>query len=61
MGKYHGSYSRDQLRRWATWMLAAAQSGIDVYAYFNNDREAQAVKNAQTLRELMAARSKGIP
>jgi uncharacterized protein YecE (DUF72 family) len=46
------SYSRRRLRRWADWMREAAAEGHDVYAYFNNDRNAYAVRNAQTLREL---------
>ena len=53
--KYSGSYSRGRLRRWANWMRQTARSGHDVYAYFNNDRRADAVRNALTLRELLGA------
>jgi uncharacterized protein YecE (DUF72 family) len=51
--KYGGGYSRRRLRRWADWMREAADEGHDVYAYFNNDRNAYAVRDAQTLRELL--------
>ena len=52
-GKYAGSYTRPTLRRWATWMQEHRDAGRDVYAYFNNDHEAQAIYNALTLRELL--------
>jgi uncharacterized protein YecE (DUF72 family) len=52
--KYGGNYSRAELRRWADWMRQTAQDGHDVYAYFNNDSNAYAVFNAQTLRKLLS-------
>jgi uncharacterized protein YecE (DUF72 family) len=48
-----GSYSKGQLRRWAKWMHGAARSQRAVYAYFNNDAEGNAVRNALTLRETL--------
>jgi uncharacterized protein YecE (DUF72 family) len=48
-----GSYPVDELRRWADWLRGAAAQGRHVYAYFNNDAEAHAVRNAITLRELL--------
>ena len=51
--KYSGSYSRRRLTRWADWMREAAANGHDVYAYFNNDRNVDAVRNAQTLRRIL--------
>jgi uncharacterized protein YecE (DUF72 family) len=53
--KYGGSYPTAQLRRWADWMSEQASSGCHVYAYFNNDAEAHAVRNAVTLRELVGS------
>jgi uncharacterized protein YecE (DUF72 family) len=50
--KYGGSYSSAQLRRWADWIRRQALLGRKVFAYFNNDAEAHAVKNAQTLRKM---------
>jgi uncharacterized protein YecE (DUF72 family) len=52
--KYGGSYSRERLRHWAAWLREAAKDGHDVYAYFNNDRNAAAVRNAQTLRRILS-------
>ncbi len=54
--KYGGNYSRSELSQWAKWMGETAHSGHDVYAYFNNDSNAYAVGNAQTLREILAVR-----
>ena len=50
-GRYQGSYPDHLLRPWADWLIAEWRRGIDVYAYFNNDPEATAVRNAQRLRE----------
>ena len=54
-GDYHGSYGHAVMQRWATRLLRAWRDGRDVYAYFNNDPEAVATKNARTLRRLVAA------
>lgn len=51
--KYGGSYSRRRLRAWADWMRDAAEDGHDVYAYFNNDARACAVRNARVLRTIL--------
>jgi uncharacterized protein YecE (DUF72 family) len=51
--KYGGSYSLAKLRAWARWMAAQSAAGRDVFAYFNNDAEAHAIRNALTLRELL--------
>lgn len=50
--KYGGPYRRDRLESWAEWMRAAARSR-PVYAYFNNDQNAYAVRDALCLRELL--------
>ena len=59
-GRYQGGYTDAVLRQWADAILGAANDGQDVYAYFNNDPEAEAVRNAVALRghiELMTAAS----
>jgi len=54
-GRYHGSYSRSHLERWAHALAEHARGERQVYAYFNNDPEAVAVANATTLREMLGA------
>ncbi|MCR6690158.1 DUF72 domain-containing protein [Cellulomonas sp.] len=50
---YAGSYSDDDLRWWADRIREWAEGGHDVVAYFNNDGEGHAVRNARTLRALL--------
>ena len=50
---YGGSYSDDDLRWWADRLLEWESSGHEVFAYFNNDGDAHAVRNATTLRHLL--------
>lgn len=50
---YAGSYSDDDLRWWADRMREWDAAGKDVFAYFNNDGEGNAVRNAETLRGLL--------
>lgn len=57
--RFHGpgalfasSYSEEQLREWAQRIREWLAEGMDVYAYFNNDAEGCAVRNALRLREL---------
>lgn len=50
--KYAGDYPTSSLHRWAKRLSEIAASGRDVYAYFNNDVDGHALKNA---RELIAA------
>ena len=45
-----GVYTRSQISEWAGRLAAF---GGDVYAYFNNDWEAFAVKNAEQLRDAL--------
>ncbi len=52
---YGGSYSKAHLRRWAEWLKEQLAEGRSVYAYFNNDAQANAVYNALALRELLLA------
>jgi uncharacterized protein YecE (DUF72 family) len=56
--KYGGSYSLAKLRAWARWMAAQSAEGRNVFAYFNNDAEAHAIRNALTLRELLPESSR---
>ena len=51
---YAGSYSDDDLRWWADRVREWEASGHEVFAYFNNDGEGHAVRNARRLRELLA-------
>lgn len=55
-GHYHGSYSDNQLDRWAARLAERANAGIRVFAYFNNDPDATAVRNAMTLRAALERR-----
>ena len=50
---YAGSYSDDSLRWWADRIREWEQLGKDVFVYFNNDGDANAVHNAGTLRALL--------
>ena len=49
---YASNYSDDVLREWAERIEAWRGEGRDVFAYFNNDEQGFAVKNALRLREL---------
>src|SRR5262245_56364219 len=50
--RYGGSYTRTQLRPWATWMARQRAARLDVFAYFNNDVDGHAIENARTLIDL---------
>lgn len=52
---YAGSYSDADLGWWAARVAAWRASGHDVYAYFNNDGEGNAVRNARRLSELTSS------
>lgn len=52
-GRYHGSYSRSHLERWAHTLAEHVRGGRRVFAYFNNDVDAAATANAATLREML--------
>jgi uncharacterized protein YecE (DUF72 family) len=49
---YTGSYSADELRRWADRIAEWDRDERDVWMYFNNDLGGHAVRNALSLREL---------
>jgi uncharacterized protein YecE (DUF72 family) len=50
---YAGSYSDADLRWWADRIGEWSASGVDVFAYFNNDGDANAVRDARTLRQFL--------
>jgi uncharacterized protein YecE (DUF72 family) len=50
---YAGSYSDDDLRWWAARILEWDAQGRDVLAYFNNDGDGNAVRNARVLRKFL--------
>lgn len=49
---YEGSYSDDELAWWADRIREWESTGEEVYAYFNNDGDGNAVRNARRLRGL---------
>lgn len=50
---YGGSYSSTDLIWWAERIREWAAQGADTLAYFNNDGDANAVRNARTLRGML--------
>jgi uncharacterized protein YecE (DUF72 family) len=48
-----GNYSETELRQWADRLGNWRGDGLDVYAYFNNDWEGYALRNALRLKELL--------
>ncbi len=56
-GHYAGSYPDERLERWASILAETwRQTGRPVFAYFNNDPDAVATENAQTLRRLVLSK-----
>ena len=51
---YAGSYSDADLQWWADRIREWSRAGQEVYVYFNNDGNANAVRNARTLQALLA-------
>lgn len=49
--RYAGKYSKTALAGWAKWIKEHLASVQAVYAYFNNDVDANAVYNAKELRD----------
>jgi uncharacterized protein YecE (DUF72 family) len=52
-GKYWGRYSDEGLLAWTDWIAEQSRSGRDVWCYFNNDIDAHAIHDAQTLRAMV--------
>jgi uncharacterized protein YecE (DUF72 family) len=55
-GRYHGSYSAQRLAAVADRLASWAGDGLPCWVFFNNDPEAQAVRDALRLREYLARR-----
>lgn len=53
---YGGCYSDRELAAEARWIRGALARGLDVFAYFNNDAEGYAVRNAIDLRRYVTGR-----
>ena len=53
ISKYWGRYTDEALLGWTDWIAGQARSGRAVWAYFNNDPEAHAIQDAQTLRGMV--------
>lgn len=54
--RYGGAYTSQALTAWADRMAEWARAGLPVWAYFNNDADAHAVRDAERLRGLVARR-----
>jgi uncharacterized protein YecE (DUF72 family) len=50
---YRYDYSRAELQPWAERLRAVAADGRPAWAFFNNDHDGHAVRNADVLRELL--------
>lgn len=50
---YQWDYSAEELKPWARRMGELLKKGIDVYAYFNNDFGALAIKNSKVLLNML--------
>lgn len=55
-GLYWGSYGEQEMARWAEAIRNLGAGRSEVYAFFNNDAEAQAVDDARALQGLLAGR-----
>ncbi len=53
-GRYAGGYDETTLRQWAERIRSWLNEGRDVYVYFNNDVGGHAVRDARTLKSLLA-------
>ena len=53
IGKYWGRYTDEALLGWSDWIIEQSRADRPVWAYFNNDPEAHAIHDAQTLRAMV--------
>jgi uncharacterized protein YecE (DUF72 family) len=53
ISKYYGRYPDEALLEWSDWIGEQRRAGRAVWAYFNNDPEAHAIADAQTLRAMV--------
>jgi uncharacterized protein YecE (DUF72 family) len=56
-GRYHGSYRKPALEKWAHAILRWASAGHDVLVYFDNDQKAAAPADALRLASLLGGDS----
>jgi uncharacterized protein YecE (DUF72 family) len=52
-GPYQGSYTHQQLERWADRIVSWSSQMNAVYVYFDNDQSGYAAQNAKTLKSLL--------
>jgi uncharacterized protein YecE (DUF72 family) len=52
-GPYQGLYDERALERWAEKIKTWHQHNLDVFCFFDNDQSGYAVKNAETLKQLL--------
>ena len=55
-GRYEGNYSKSALQSWAEWLKEHTKEVHSIYAYFNNDIHAYAIRNAKQLKEQFVRR-----
>lgn len=53
LGTYNDGYSAASLRKWARDVTLWRQKLTNIFLYFNNDQQGHAVRDANTLRNLM--------
>jgi len=53
-GKYWGRYPDKVLLGWTDWLVEQAKTGRTAWCYFNNDIDAHAIHDAQTLKAMVA-------
>ena len=53
-GNYRGRYSDQALLSWTDWLVEQARRGRPAWCYFNNDIDAHAIHDAQTLKAMVA-------
>jgi uncharacterized protein YecE (DUF72 family) len=58
-GRYHGNYSPQRLKAWATTVARWKKQGRTVYCYFDNDQKSAAPHDAERLIRLLEARRRG--
>ena len=54
--RYGGRYDDRRLDDWAGWLAERARSGLEVFAFFNNDTGGHAPRDAVRLRSLIDGR-----
>jgi uncharacterized protein YecE (DUF72 family) len=54
--KYGGRYDDRRFDQWAEWLADRAASGLEVFAFFNNDTGGHAPRDAVRLRSLIHGR-----